>query len=162
MNKDYIIYESISDEISENNIQLAEKMIIEKLQQKSCRRVIVRPKIKVGKDILMMTASLVATILFLFLVHSIFHILNNAIFILLCIISGIIWFVFNLKRLLLTIITLYQKYAPEKMRSACLFEPCCSEYMKRAVIKYGVISGTIKGIKRICRCRYPNGGIDEP
>ncbi|MCM1008391.1 MAG: membrane protein insertion efficiency factor YidD [Ruminococcus flavefaciens] len=62
---------------------------------------------------------------------------------------------------MIILISLYQKYAPESIRSACLFEPCCSEYMKLSIMKYGVIKGLFKGIKRILRYRYPNGGIDE-
>ena len=73
-----------------------------------------------------------------------------------------VFLVLNIKRLILTLIIAYQKYAPESIRSACLFEPCCSEYMKRSIEKYGVIKGLKKGIKRISRCHYPNGGIDEP
>jgi putative component of membrane protein insertase Oxa1/YidC/SpoIIIJ protein YidD len=31
-----------------------------------------------------------------------------------------------------------------------------------AIEKYGVVKGVIKGIRRILRCNYPNGGIDYP
>lgn len=57
---------------------------------------------------------------------------------------------------------LYQRYAPTSVRQACRFEPSCSEYMKLAILKYGIIKGISKGWKRILRCRYPNGGIDYP
>ncbi len=59
-------------------------------------------------------------------------------------------------------VLLYQKYAPEKLRRACLFTPSCSEYMLLAIEKYGVVIGTAKGIWRLCRCHYPNGGVDLP
>ena len=149
-------------ELSEDNPKLAEQMVLEQIQKEHSQKVVIRPKIKVWKDILRLTVSVVVTISILLFVHILFPKLNSVLFFLLCLISGIIWCIFNLKRLLITLIILYQKYAPEKIRSACLFKPCCSEYMKQAILKYGVISGLIRGIERIRRCRYPNGGIDEP
>lgn len=149
-------------ELSEDNPKLAEQMILEQIQREHSQKVVIRPKIKVWKDILRLTVSVIVTISILLFVHILFPKLNSVLFFLLCLISGIIWCIFNLKRLLITLIILYQKYAPEKIRSACLFKPCCSEYMKQSILKYGVISGTFRGIKRIRRCRYPNGGIDEP
>ncbi len=66
------------------------------------------------------------------------------------------------KKLLLTLILLYQKYAPSCIRASCLFTPCCSEYMKQSILKYGVPKGVLRGIRRILRCHPPNGGVDEP
>lgn len=151
-----------TSELNEDNPQLAQQMILEQIQKEHCGKEVIRPKIKVWKDILRLAVSVVVTISLLLLAQSLFPKLNEIIFILLCVITGVIWCIFNLKKFLITLIILYQKYAPEKVRSACLFEPCCSEYMKQAILKYGVISGTFRGIKRILRCRYPNGGIDEP
>lgn len=67
-----------------------------------------------------------------------------------------------LKRILIYMIRLYQRFAPEKIRAACLFEPCCSEYMRLAIEKYGIWKGVHKGLKRLLRCHIPNGGIDYP
>lgn len=158
----YTSHTYTTSELSEDNPKLAEQMILEQIQREHSLKVVIRPKIKVWKDILRLTVSVVVTISILLFVHILFPKLNSVLFFLLCLISGIIWCIFNLKRLLITLIILYQKYAPEKIRSACLFKPCCSEYMKQAILKYGVISGLIRGIERIRRCRYPNGGIDEP
>ena len=71
-------------------------------------------------------------------------------------------FCFTVKKLLIWAILVYQRYAPSELRLACCFEPCCSEYMKLSIGKYGVIRGVIKGIGRLFRCHYPNGGVDEP
>ncbi|NSE52904.1 membrane protein insertion efficiency factor YidD [Coprococcus eutactus] len=60
------------------------------------------------------------------------------------------------------IIEIYQKYAPSKVRLSCRFEPTCSQYMKLAIYKYGVLKGVIKGVKRLTRCHPPNGGEDYP
>lgn len=67
-----------------------------------------------------------------------------------------------LKKIITYLILLYQRFAPERIRSACVFEPTCSNYMLQAIEKYGVLRGVIKGIKRIGRCHYPNCGVDYP
>ena len=56
-----------------------------------------------------------------------------------------------MKKILIGLINLYQKI-PLRSHSSCVFIPTCSEYTKEAVIKYGVIIGVYKGIKRISRC----------
>lgn len=66
------------------------------------------------------------------------------------------------KDLVIGLISIYQKLAPNRVRALCLFTPCCSEYMQLAVQKYGVIRGVTKGIRRIRRCRPPEGGVDFP
>ena len=64
------------------------------------------------------------------------------------------------KSLFLWLIKLYQtisKYTPPH----CRFTPTCSEYMKQAIEKYGVIKGFWLGVKRICRCHpFNKGGYD--
>jgi len=45
----------------------------------------------------------------------------------------------------------------------CRFEPSCSEYFIQAVKKYGAISGSLRGVWRVCRCNpYCRGGYDPP
>ena len=39
----------------------------------------------------------------------------------------------------------------------CRFEPSCSEYMRQAIIEYGVVKGVAMGTKRLARC-HPLGG----
>ena len=67
-----------------------------------------------------------------------------------------------LKPFVIGIVLMYKAFAPKKMRDRCRFEPTCSTYMVMAINKYGLIRGVCKGIKRICRCKPPNGGIDYP
>ncbi len=43
-------------------------------------------------------------------------------------------------------------------RCACRFTPSCSEYTRAAIEKYGLIRGSIMGMRRIFRCR-PGGGM---
>jgi putative component of membrane protein insertase Oxa1/YidC/SpoIIIJ protein YidD len=68
----------------------------------------------------------------------------------------------RLKRLIMWGILAYQRFAPEHVRRACVFEPSCSEYMLRALERYGLVAGLVKGIGRLLRCHDPNGGVDEP
>lgn len=67
-----------------------------------------------------------------------------------------------LRNLAIGIVLMYKAYAPLEVRGRCRFEPTCSTYMIMAIQKYGLIRGVIKGIKRIKRCKPPNGGIDYP
>lgn len=56
----------------------------------------------------------------------------------------------------------YKAFAPMSVRDRCLFTPTCSTYMIMAICKYGLFIGVVKGIRRILRCKPPNGGIDYP
>jgi putative membrane protein insertion efficiency factor len=64
--------------------------------------------------------------------------------------------------MILFLIGIYQKIAPSQLRESCRFEPSCSNYMIQAIQKYGTFKGTMMGLRRINRCRYPNGGTDFP
>lgn len=69
-----------------------------------------------------------------------------------------------MKKLLIWLITQYQKYISKWLTSKninCKFYPSCSEYTKQAIEKYGVIKGLILGIFRIIRCNpFSKGGYD--
>ena len=69
---------------------------------------------------------------------------------------------FILKYLAIGSVLMYKAFAPLDMRDACRFEPSCSTYMILAIKKYGLFRGIFRGIKRIMRCKPPNGGIDYP
>lgn len=71
-------------------------------------------------------------------------------------------FIVFIKKIAIWCVKVYQKLAPDSLRNRCRFEPSCSEYMILSLEKYGFIKGFFKGIHRICRCRPPNGGYDNP
>ena len=50
------------------------------------------------------------------------------------------------------LINLYQKYISGIFGKKCRFYPTCSEYTKQAIDRYGIIKGSLKGIKRISKC----------
>lgn len=54
-------------------------------------------------------------------------------------------------KIIIWLINLYQK-TPTRAHSSCVFLPTCSEYMKQAILKYGVFKGFYLGIWRILRC----------
>ena len=65
-----------------------------------------------------------------------------------------------MKKFFVGLINLYQKLSSLKP-PVCRFYPTCSEYMKQAIIKYGVLKGGFIGVKRILRCHPLNpGGYD--
>lgn len=69
-----------------------------------------------------------------------------------------------MKKVLIGLIDWYQKYISKWLTSKninCKYYPTCSEYTKQAIIKYGSIKGSIKGIWRILRCNpFSKGGYD--
>ena len=65
-----------------------------------------------------------------------------------------------MKNIIIKLIEIYQFFSKLKP-PVCRFYPTCSEYMKQAIIKYGIIKGGILGLKRILRCHpYNEGGYD--
>lgn len=60
-------------------------------------------------------------------------------------------------------IRIYRKFVSPALRPRCRYYPSCSEYFERAVLKYGVLKGSAKGIYRIMRCHpFSEGGYDPP
>jgi putative component of membrane protein insertase Oxa1/YidC/SpoIIIJ protein YidD len=67
------------------------------------------------------------------------------------------------RKLLITVVELYQHYAPEKLRRKCTLMPSCSEYAILALHKYSVIKGLYKIYVRLTRtCREGGYRIDYP
>ena len=66
------------------------------------------------------------------------------------------------KRLAIGCVLCYKAFAPIEVRQRCRFTPTCSTYMIMAIQKYGLFIGIFRGIRRIVRCKPPNGGTDLP
>ena len=67
-----------------------------------------------------------------------------------------------LKRILICVVRIYQRFAPASIRNKCRFEPSCSQYMILSLQKYGLWKGLRKGIDRLKRCNANGGGFDDP
>jgi len=49
-------------------------------------------------------------------------------------------------------ISLYQHCIAPLIAPCCRFSPSCSQHMKQAIIKYGIIKGSLIGIKQLLQC----------
>lgn len=66
-----------------------------------------------------------------------------------------------MKKILLKMVRLYQKYISAGRPRSCRYHPTCSEYMIDALTYHGAFKGSIMGIARILRCHpFVQGGID--
>lgn len=62
------------------------------------------------------------------------------------------------KMFFMRLIVIYQRHFS---KHTCLYEPTCSEYMKRSINNKGVIRGILIGLWRILRCNpLSKGGYD--
>ncbi len=67
-----------------------------------------------------------------------------------------------LKRLLVGMITLYQRFISPALPSRCRFYPTCSQYSKEAILKHGPVKGGYLAVRRILRCHPLNPGGHDP
>jgi putative membrane protein insertion efficiency factor len=66
------------------------------------------------------------------------------------------------KKIIIFIITLYQKYISPIKPATCRFYPTCSEYAIQALTEFGLIEGVWLSVKRISRCHPFNPGGYDP
>ncbi len=65
-----------------------------------------------------------------------------------------------MKHYILRAIRFYQKFLSQP--GYCRFVPSCSEYAYQAIERYGIISGSWFGVKRILRCHPWSAGGHDP
>lgn len=66
-----------------------------------------------------------------------------------------------MKKGLIALIRLYQKYISPLKGTKCPYIPTCSQYGIEAIQKYGAIKGCILAAWRILRCNpFSKGGYD--
>jgi len=59
------------------------------------------------------------------------------------------------------LIRIYKLVISPLLPSACRFHPTCSEYMRDAIEKHGVLKGVGLGLRRLSRCHpFHQGGFD--
>lgn len=79
-----------------------------------------------------------------------------------CVVSALAVLLLCLKRIIICLIRIYQRFAPASLRNKCRFEPSCSQYMILSLQKYGLRKGLAKGTDRLKRCNIHHGGFDFP
>ena len=57
-----------------------------------------------------------------------------------------------MKRVLLFLISFYQRSISPAFPGKCRFRPTCSAYAIEAIEKYGAVKGTYLSLRRILRC----------
>jgi hypothetical protein len=66
-----------------------------------------------------------------------------------------------MRKLVLRLILIYQKYLP-KSPLGCRFSPTCSEYTYQAISKYGILHGGFLGFNRLLKCHPWHPGGNDP
>ena len=67
-----------------------------------------------------------------------------------------------MKRVVIFLIRLYQRFLSPLLMSNRRFQPTCSQYTVEAVDRYGALKGLWLGAKRIGRCHPFNPGGYDP
>ena len=62
----------------------------------------------------------------------------------------------------IVLIKLYQRFLSPMLGTTCRFYPTCSTYALQCYQNYGLLSGSLLTIKRLCKCHpFHPGGLDE-
>jgi putative membrane protein insertion efficiency factor len=65
------------------------------------------------------------------------------------------------RRIVLALLVGYKKIVSPLVPPACRFTPTCSEYAAEAVLRYGVLRGSVLALKRLVKCHpFHPGGYD--
>ncbi len=68
-----------------------------------------------------------------------------------------------MKRILLSMISFYQRNVSPCFPPRCRFTPTCSAYAYQAICKYGAFKGTWLALKRFLRCHpFYKGDFYDP
>ena len=124
------------------------------------KRVLVRPSLHMKRVCLLIVLVVMVAIVMSFIAYMLFESISYAITA--CVAVIFLSLIIFAKQVLIWLVKVYQRFASEKTRNRCRYEPSCSQYMIIALQKYGFFKGVSKGIRRLLRCRPPNGGIDVP
>lgn len=66
------------------------------------------------------------------------------------------------RRSLVAVIRMYQRFLSPLFPPSCRFHPTCSEYTRQAIIKYGALKGIAMGVVRISKCHPFHPGGHDP
>ena len=118
MKCNYKIYEETSGEMPETDVQISEQILLAQIKQayEQPQRIVVRPKISVWKDVVLLalTTAMIAAVL---VAVRVFTDVSALLFAVVCALCGTVYLAIFSKKLIITAINIYQKYAPEFVRS---------------------------------------------
>lgn len=66
------------------------------------------------------------------------------------------------RRIVVGMITIYQKLVSPRMGVNCRYRPTCSAYTAEAVTRFGVVRGGLLGLRRLGRCHPLRPGGYDP
>ena len=140
-----------------NNIWVAESAVMSKEDEEAYEKRYSHPKISVGKTLLqlLLPPSIVAAaaVLVRFTAGAYVEVLRTPGWLILFSAGVLLLYSFvRARSIIVFAVHVYQAKAPMEVRRKCAMTPTCSDYMIRAVRKYGAIRGVIKGIGRLRRC----------
>jgi len=75
---------------------------------------------------------------------------------------GITMFKTYLRKIAIFPVLVYQYVISPIFPASCRYSPTCSQYMKEAILKHGVLKGGWLGLKRIGRCQPWGGHGHDP
>lgn len=67
-----------------------------------------------------------------------------------------------MKKLVLALISGYQKFISPLLPKTCCYYPTCSHYAKWSISSKGVFNGTLGAVSRILRCHQLHPGGWDP
>jgi putative membrane protein insertion efficiency factor len=68
-----------------------------------------------------------------------------------------------IRRLLISLIRLYQRTVSPLLGPVCRFEPSCSSYAAVCIERHGALRGSLLSAVRLCKCHpFHPGGFDPP
>lgn len=126
----------------------------------SYKRVLIRPTIPWGKIVLAILIPAILIAALLVLSHALK--LGGALAAVIICVPLLVYLCLIAKKAAITLVRIYQHFAPDSIRNRCCFEPSCSQYMILAINKYGLLKGVKKGIGRLKRCNVNGGGYEMP
>ena len=66
-----------------------------------------------------------------------------------------------MRRVLIAVLTAYQRWISPMLRPHCRFTPTCSAYAIEAIATHGALRGTVLSARRLAKCQpFFTGGYD--
>lgn len=75
---------------------------------------------------------------------------------------GLGWIALFPRNVAIVVLRGYQAVISPLYGDVCRYHPTCSHYTLEAIARYGVLAGSVLGVRRLVRCHpWARGGIDD-